>query len=80
MDNKENKPKQKKPLNLYVRFTGVAFQMIAIICVFSFLGVWLDKKFPNNFTAFTIIFSLIGVISSMYIVIKQVLTMIKDNK
>lgn len=54
--------------------------MITIIGIFSFLGVKLDEKFPNSYSAYTIIFSLIGVIASMYLVIKQVITMNDDIK
>lgn len=78
MDNKNKKP--EKPLNLYIKFTSVAFQMIVVICVFSFFGLWLDKKFPNNYSAYTMIFSLIGVIASMYMIIKQVININKDKE
>ncbi|WP_291871524.1 AtpZ/AtpI family protein [Maribacter sp.] len=79
-NNKEKNQNSKKQLNSYIKFSGVAFQMIAIICVFSYFGIWLDEKFPNNYSAYTIIFSLIGVISAMYLVIKQVMSMNKDKK
>ena len=76
MDNNKNK-KPLKQLNNYIKFSGIAFQMIAIICLFAFFGVWLDGKFPNNFSAYTLIFSLLGVALAMYFVIKQVTTMDK---
>lgn len=79
-NNKEKNQNSKKQLNSYIKFSGVAFQMIAIICVFSYFGIWLDEKFPNNYSAYTIIISLIGVISAMYLVIKQVMSMNKDKK
>lgn len=74
--NKENL-KREKQLNNYIKFSGIAFQMIAVICVFSYLGVWLDEKHFNNYSAYTIIFSLIGVVLAMYMVIKQVISMSK---
>lgn len=76
MDNNKDK-KPGKQLNNYIKFSGIAFQMIAIICLFAFFGVWLDGKFPNNFSAYTLIFSLLGVALAMYFVIKQVTTMDK---
>ena len=71
--------KPKKQLNNYVKFSGIAFQMIAIICLFAFFGVWLDGKFPNEYSAYTLIFSLLGVALAMYFVIKQVTNMNKDQ-
>ena len=71
--------KPKKQLNNYIKFSGIAFQMIAIICLFAFFGVWLDGKFPNDFSAYTLIFSLFGVALAMYFVIKQVTNMNKDQ-
>jgi len=64
--------KQKRPLNKYVHFSGVAFQMIVIIVLGTFAGIKLDEVFPNKNQLFTIILSLIAVAISMYYVIKQV--------
>jgi hypothetical protein len=54
--------------------------MIAIISALSYFGVWLDEKYPNSYSAYTVVFSLIGVVSAMYLVIKQVTTTDKDKK
>lgn len=78
--DKQNNYKQEKQLNPYIRFTSVAIQMIIIICGFSFFGNWLDGKFKNSYSLFTVIFSLIGVISALYLVIKQVMAMNKNDK
>lgn len=79
--DKENKNlhDQKNTLNKYLRFSTIAFQMIAIISVFSFIGVWLDKKFPNAYSAYTVICALFGVAIAMYLVIKQVIQMNNDD-
>ncbi|WP_066222738.1 AtpZ/AtpI family protein [Formosa haliotis] len=73
------KEQQKKQLNNYIKFSGMAFQMIAIIGVLTFIGVWLDGKFPNQYSAYTVIFSLIGVIGAIYQIIKQVTNMNKKD-
>ncbi len=65
------KPQKKKQLNRYIQLTGVAFQMGITITLFTFLGLWLDTKCVNNYSLFTIIFSLLGVFLSLYAVIKQ---------
>ncbi|WAC01109.1 AtpZ/AtpI family protein [Lacinutrix neustonica] len=71
--------KPKKQLNNYIKFTTIAFQMIATIGLLSFVGWWLDSKFPNEYSAYTVIFSLLGVILAIYQVIKQVIGMSKDK-
>jgi len=79
--DKENKNlrEKKNTLNKYLRFSTIAFQMIAIICVCSFLGVWLDKKYSNAYSAYTVICALFGVAVAMYLVIKQVIQMNNDD-
>ncbi|WP_275044206.1 AtpZ/AtpI family protein [Lacinutrix mariniflava] len=67
--------KPKKQLSNYVKFTTIAFQMIATIGLLTLFGIWLDSKFPNNYSLYTVIFSLLGVLFSMYQVIKKVTSM-----
>ena len=52
-------------------FTSIAIQMAVVILGGAFFGRWLDTKFPNDYSAFTIVFSLLGVTAAMYFVIKQ---------
>ena len=67
-----NQKQPKKQLNKYARFSGIAFQMIIIIALFTYAGLKLDEAYPNNNKLYTVIFSLVGVAISMYYVIKQV--------
>ena len=67
-----NKPKKKRALHKYARFSGIGFQMAVTIFIGTFIGIKLDKKYPNEYSLFTIIFSLLFVIASLYLVIKQV--------
>ncbi len=64
---------KKKPLNKYVRFTGIAFQMGGTIYLGSLLGGWLDIQFPNQNEMYTKIVTLLAVFASMYSVISQVI-------
>lgn len=73
------KEKPKKQLNNYLKFSTMAFQMVAIIGVLTYLGVWLDDKYPNEYSMFTIIFSLLGVVGAIYIIIKQVTNLNKED-
>ena len=74
-EDKETKiQKQNKDsrINSYARFSGIAFQMTAIIGIGSFGGVKLDEYYPNKYSVFTIICSLISIGIALYYVIKQV--------
>lgn len=60
-----------KPVNNYIKYTGIAFQMIAIIGVFSFAGYEIDKRTAHATPWVTALLSLTGVLISLYIVIKS---------
>ena len=64
---------KKKPLNKYVRFTGIAFQMGGTIYLGSLLGKWLDSQFPNEHELYTKIVTLLAVFVAMYAIISQVI-------
>jgi F0F1-type ATP synthase assembly protein I len=53
------------------KFTGMAFQMIAIIGVFAFIGYKIDQSANHTTKWCTAIFSLAGVLIAMYVVIKS---------
>ncbi len=67
----KQKPSQKKPLKNGLILTGIAFQMGAIIYLFSFLGKWLDKTYNQGDKLYVIIATLSGVGISLYLVVKQ---------
>ena len=71
--------KQKKPLNKFARFSGIGFQMFAIIGLGTFIGFKLDEKYPNPKNLFTLGFSLSAVIISIVYVIRQITSATKDN-
>ena len=70
--SKRPKPSKKDRINAYARFSGIAFQMIAIIGLGTYGGVKLDESYPNDYSLFTIICSLASVGAAMYYVIRQV--------
>ena len=67
-DNKSNNKNTSKWLALI----NIPIQMGVIIFLLSYFGTWLDEKYPNKYSAYTIIFSLLSVFLSLYTVIKQV--------
>ncbi|MFM6953860.1 MAG: AtpZ/AtpI family protein [Sphingobacteriaceae bacterium] len=60
-------------LKAYARYAGIGFQMVAIIGLFTFIGLKLDDKFETHSPIFTAIFALLGVCLALYQVIRSVL-------
>lgn len=71
--------KQKKQLNNYALFSGIAIQMFVIIGIGTYIGVKLDEHFTNKYNLFTIILSLLAVILAIIYVIKRVISLSKDS-
>lgn len=62
---------EKKALSGYAKYTGVAFQMMAIIGICSFIGYKLDEYFQNETQWITALSGVIGVVASIYQIIRQ---------
>lgn len=71
--NETNKQKHnsKKQLNNYAKYSAIAFQMIAVILIGVFGGKKLDEYLNFETPVFTIIFSLLSVFASIYLVLKD---------
>ncbi|MNU86935.1 putative F0F1-ATPase subunit [compost metagenome] len=74
----EEKP--KKQIKNYVRFSGAALQMGAIITGAALLGVWLDGKYNPGGSMYTLICTLTGVVIAMYLIIREVINMSKEKE
>jgi F0F1-type ATP synthase assembly protein I len=61
----------KKEVNNFAKYSSISFQMLATIGVFAFIGYKLDEYKQTKTPIFTAIFSLIGVVISLYQVVKQ---------
>jgi len=70
--NPSSTKKKKKQLNNYLRFSGLGFQMLAIIGICTWLGHYVDSNQTREFPLFTVILSLFGVGASLYLVFKEV--------
>jgi F0F1-type ATP synthase assembly protein I len=71
---------QKKRLSKFARFSGLALQMGLIIGVFTWLGTYLDSRFSLSVPYWTIGLSLFGVVSALYLVIKEVINLSKEDE
>jgi F0F1-type ATP synthase assembly protein I len=54
--------------------------MGVLIALFSWLGTYLDKKFLSKTPWWTIGLSLFGVFASLYLVIKEVINLNKEDE
>ena len=71
-NEQKNDPGNSNGTNSYLKFTGMAFQMIFIIGIFSFAGYKIDQAANHNVKWVTAALSLIGVFISLYIVIRSI--------
>ncbi len=67
--NKDSPQTQAKP---YLKYSGLAFQMIAVMVAAAYGGMWLDEKQGNKNPWWTITLLLIAVIASIYMIISSV--------
>ena len=71
---------KKSGISKFARFSGLGIQMGAIIAIFTWLGTYLDKKFASKTPWWTIGLSLFGVMAGLYLVIKEVIKMGKEDE
>ncbi len=70
LDLKKQKKKQINSANNALRYTSIATEMLVIIFIGVFGGIKLDE-WLNTSPVFSIILSLIGVFSGIYLAIKD---------
>ena len=69
-EERDNK-KKKSQLRNWAIFTGIAFEMGGTIFVCVWIGRELDERYPSNKNWFTLGFVLFGLVSSIFLVLKQ---------
>ncbi|TSJ38677.1 AtpZ/AtpI family protein [Mucilaginibacter corticis] len=72
----ENEPNNgdssKDAVTNYAKFVGVAFQMLAIIGVFTYVGYKIDQSAGHATKWVTAVLSVAGVFISLFIVIRSI--------
>lgn len=58
-------------MNDYARWSGIAFQMLATIGLFTYGGYWLDGHYQTKFPIWTLCLSIAGVVISLVQVIRS---------
>ena len=71
--------KEKKKNNLFVRFSSAGIQMAILIIVGALSGQYLDEKSGHEKPIYTVIFSLIAIAIGLYLIIKEVLNITKED-
>jgi len=79
MSDKKDEKAKKNGYKKYLRFSGIAFQMGITILIGALGGQKLDSLQENESQVWTIILTLLAVFASMYIVIKEVIKLGKED-
>lgn len=61
-----------KKFNNYIRYSGLAFQMAATILICVLIGRAIDERRGSEKQVFTAIFSVLGVMASIWNIIRSV--------
>lgn len=80
MTNNNKSSKKSKPLKNYVKFSGMAVQMGVTIALGAWGGSKLDAKFNTSSHPYTIVLSLLAIGISLYIIIRDVINMQKEDE
>ncbi len=70
-EKKNQRAQRQKQIDAYVKYSGLAFQMAALILLGYWLGGKLDKMLGLSFPAFTILLILVFLSLSFYSLIKS---------
>jgi len=62
---------KKKSLNDFAKYTAISVQMLVTIGIFAFIGYKIDASRGPGQPLFTALFSLLGVVLSLYQVVRQ---------
>ena len=66
-----NKDPKKQNNTKWLALINIPIQMGAIVFLFSYLGNWLDAKYPNSSTIYVKILTLVGVAIAFYNINRQ---------
>ncbi|KAA5545671.1 AtpZ/AtpI family protein [Adhaeribacter rhizoryzae] len=66
-------PSRQDQLKPYLKYSGLGFQMIAVLVLAAWGGMALDDRMGNKNPWWTIGLMLLGVTASMYMIIKSVI-------
>jgi F0F1-type ATP synthase assembly protein I len=65
MTSQKSPDQEKDPVNSYLKYSGLAFQLLAAIGIFGWLGYKLDHYLSLKFPAFMLLFGFLGFAAMM---------------
>jgi F0F1-type ATP synthase assembly protein I len=71
MNAQEDQSENKKPVNAYMKYSGLAFQLLGSMAILGWLGYKLDQKLSLQFPVFMLLFGFLGFGGVMYQVYKS---------
>jgi F0F1-type ATP synthase assembly protein I len=66
MSAQEEPSDKNKPVNAYMKYSGLAFQLLASIGIFGWLGYKLDRYLSLGFPAFMLLFGFLAFGAMLY--------------
>lgn len=69
--NSTPKKEKQSQLNSYVRYSGLAFQMLGAIGLAAWGGIALDRYFELKFPVFLVVLTLMAVVAGIVLTIKS---------
>jgi hypothetical protein len=70
---KNQKQKNKKKFDEFIRYSNLGFEMMTIIAAGTFLGYKTDQWMSNDFKIFTLVFIVLSVIGSIFYATRNLL-------
>ncbi len=64
-ENSEKKKKGKRKANEYLKYSGMAFEMFAVMCLFTVGGTKLDEYLQSEKQYFTMLGAILGTIFAL---------------
>jgi F0F1-type ATP synthase assembly protein I len=69
--NKDGQQQKRQQARAYMKYTGMAFQMGAIILVGTLIGQKLDSHYQMERPYLTVLFALLSIFAALYVTLKD---------
>ncbi len=69
----QEKDKLKENIRAYAKYSGIAFKMLAVILIGLWSGIKIDDSLEIQYPIFTVGLTLLSVVLSIYITIKDLI-------
>jgi len=70
---KDRYRKNKNKVDSFIRYSSLAFEMMGMIGIGTFLGYKIDQAMDNNFKWFTLFLMVFSVIGTVFYIIRKLL-------